>query len=35
MKQAIITGAARNIGKGIARTFLEQGYTCILWLRSV
>jgi len=27
---AIITGAARNIGKGIARILLEQGATCVL-----
>lgn len=31
MKQtALITGAARNIGKGIARTLLERGYACVL-----
>lgn len=27
---ALVTGAARNIGKGIARTLLETGYDCIL-----
>ena len=27
---ALITGAAKNIGKGIARTLLEAGYKCIL-----
>lgn len=26
----LITGAARNIGKGIAKTLLAEGYTCIL-----
>ena len=31
MKQsALITGAARNIGKGITKTLLEAGYQCIL-----
>ncbi|HEY2004540.1 MAG TPA: SDR family oxidoreductase [Candidatus Saccharimonadia bacterium] len=31
MKQiALVTGAARNIGKGIARTLLERGYSCVL-----
>ena len=30
MKTAIITGAAQNIGKGIAKTLLGQGYVCIL-----
>ena len=31
MKQvALITGAAQNIGKGIARVLLENGYTCVL-----
>jgi len=29
-KVAIITGAARNIGKGIAVTLLQEGYSCIL-----
>jgi len=31
MKQiALVTGAARNIGKGIARTLLENDYACVL-----
>jgi len=31
MKQiALITGAARNVGKGIARSLLEHGYACVL-----
>lgn len=29
-KTAIITGAAKNIGKGIAKTLLAEGYKCIL-----
>ena len=30
MKTAIITGAAQNIGKGIAVSLLNAGYTCVL-----
>jgi len=29
-KTAIITGAAKNIGKGIAKGLLEAGYSCVL-----
>ena len=29
-KVALVTGAARNIGKGIATALLKEGYTCLL-----
>ena len=34
-KVAVITGATRGIGKGIARYFLEKNYTAILIGRSI